>query len=385
MIFENLLILKTKINWRILPVLIVPLFSCQENKSQIAEINIALVKIDSLIIQKETRIRILDHHSNTGNFLGYGPITKSFLLIDGKGKILEEVNRFGQGPNEYSANLSSAAFNEDGGGVFLQSSNELIWYDENWVIKNKWKYAPNFGVTIYGGPRFSTPYYFEKNSPAPLIFTSFFSNVKIQFHEEQRRLGISKIVEVFDSSKDKLDWKLPIDFSLYNEYKPKDNEFDLSPVYYLNKEKKVLLLSFDNSLTVGAYDMSSEFDLLWLFNFEKNQLSDKGNGKTVKIFQNANHDFVILRYSGIADLELLSKKEENSSYSPLQDSQLYRFYYVSEDKKVLKELPFPAGHEPNSELIILGEGKFLIRCKDDEDTEMNYSSYSVFEITVQNP
>ncbi|SDY95617.1 MULTISPECIES: hypothetical protein [Rhodonellum] len=382
MTLKNLINGRNEVFWKFLPVIVVMFFSCQAKDRESASLDIDLVKVDSFVVKRDTRFRILDHHSKNGNYLGYDPITKSFILIDAQGEIIREVLRIGEGPNEYNSNLSSAAFNEDGGGVFLQSSNELIWYDQNWEIKKRWKYGPNFGLTVYGGPRYRTPYYFGEDTSRPFVFTSFFPNTKIPFNEIQTKLGNGHIVELFDSSNDTLIWKLPIDFSLYSEYNPKDKEFDLAPIYYLDTENKLLLLSFDNSIAIGVYDLNADFNFTRQINLEKSNLMDNGKGKTVKLFPVYNRDLMILRYSGMSELELATKKEANSTYSPIQDSKLYRFYYASEDKNVLKELPFPEGIEPNSELIILASGKFLMRDKDEEGAEMNYSSYSIYELRM---
>lgn len=359
------------------------LFSCREKNASSPVLEIDLVKIDSFVVQRDTRFRILDHEAASGNYLGYDPITKSFLIIDRQGKIVQEVSRIGEGPNEYNSNLSTAAFNKVGGGVFLQSPNELLWYDENWDIKKRWKYAPNFGVTVYSGPRFTTSYYFKEDKESPLVFTAFFPGIKIPFAEI---LSISRnggIVEVFESSKDSLAWKLPIDFGLHSPHSPTDKEFDLAQVNYLDTENKVLLLTFDNSLVVGVHDMNADFELVRKFTLPKDDLVDKGRGKTVKLFPAFDQGLLLLRYSGMSELELARRKEANSTYSPVQDAQLYRFYYLNKDKSVFKELPFPDGIEPNSELIMLGSGKILMREKDREDAEMNHSSYSIYEIRMK--
>lgn len=369
--------------WKHIPFIVMTLFSCHGNDKDISELQVEMVKVDSLVVDRDTRFRILDHEAVNGNYLAYDPITKSFLVIDRQGKIIQEVKRIGEGPNEYNSNPSTAAFNQVGGGVFLQSPNELIWYDENWDIKKRWKYASNFGVTLYSGPRFKTPYYNQKEKDDPLVFTSFLPSIKIPFAEILSISGNGGIIEVFESSKDTLVWKLPIDFGLFSPHSPTDKEFDLAQVYYLDSENEVLLLTFDNSLVIGVYDMNADFEFGRKFTLVKDDLIDKGKGKTVKLFPVFDRDILLLRYSAIGELELARKKEENSGYSPVQDTNLYRLYYLSSDKGMLKEMPFPEGAEPNAELVSLGSGKFLMRDKELNDTEMNHSSYSIYEITMK--
>ncbi|EIM75795.1 hypothetical protein A3SI_12099 [Nitritalea halalkaliphila LW7] len=237
-----------------------------------------------------------------------------------------------------------------------------------------------FGLTVYGGPKFKTPYYFREDTKKPFVFTSFFPNIKIPFDEIQSKSGNRHIIEVFDSSNDNLIWKLPIDFKLYSQYKPKDKEFELTPVYYLDSKNKLLYLSFDNSLTIGIYGLDLDFDMKRQITLEKNELFDKGKGKTVKLFPVFDHGFLILRYSGMSELELARKKELNAMYSPIQDTQLYRFCYTYGENAFFKELLFPDGIEPNSELLNLGGGKILMREKDREDSEITHSMYSVFKL-----
>lgn len=365
--------------WRYNFLILIIFFSCQGKDLKIIEFNTDLVKIDSIGIERETRFRILDHHSKNENLLAYDGITRSFILIDKEGKIIQEVNRRGDGPNEYNNNLITGAFNEFGKGIFLQSSNELLWYDESWNILNRWRFGSFFNIIVYGGPKFRTPYFFLEDTSKPFVFTSFFSNTYVPIVEIQSGLGSEKIIEVFDSEKDTLIWKLPVNFEMYSPYKPKDKEFDLMQVYHLDAKQNILYLSFDNSLSIGVFDLNKDFDLIHKIKINPNELFDKGKGKTVNLFPINNQDFIILRYSGISEIELENERAINENYSPLFDSRLFKFYYISNDGSVKKEMNFPENCEPNSELVLLGGERILIRDKDNEEKEMDYSSYSIFE------
>lgn len=382
--FNEKLLSNTLLNkcWRYIPFCVMSLFSCQANDKKTDPFVAELVKIDSFVVRRDTRFNILDHHSDSGNYLGYDPITKNFLVIDRIGNIVQEVKRIGEGPNEYNSNLSTAAFNEVGGGMFVQSSNELIWYDKNWNIKKRWKYAPSFGVTVYGGPRFKTSYYFKKDKENPLVFTSFFPGIKIPISEIQSISKYKGIIEIYESSKDTLMWKLPIDFKRFNPLAPNEKEFDLTQIYFLDNKNGLLFLSFDNSLTVGIYDLDDELNFNSEITLDEKVFMDKGRGKMVKLFPVFKNNLLLLRYSGISEAELIRKKDENKTYLPVNDTNLYRFYLVSRDKGALKGLPFPDNVEPTSEIIPLGSDKFLMKEKEEDNIETSESHYSVYAIRM---
>lgn len=352
--------------------------SCQEKDASKLVFDLELVKIDSFVVKRDTRFKILDHHGTSGNYLGYDPITKSFLVIGQKGEIIDEVKRSGEGPNEYSSSLSTAAFYQVGGGIVVQSANELIWYNENWEIKKRWKYAPSFGVTVYGGPRFKTPYYLRNDATTPFVFTSFFPNVKVPFGEIQSLSPNGQIIEVFESNNDSLVWKLPVDFKQYTAFEPEEKGFDQAPVYHLDENSGSLLLTFDHSLTIGSYSLNTDFELTKAISLTEDKFADGGKGKNIKVFPVTDQGLGILRYSSMSELELKRKKEVNSNYTPLRDSELYRFYFIDSVTELVQEIPFPKRIEPNSELLPLGGNRILMRNRDREDVEIDQSSYSIF-------
>jgi hypothetical protein len=75
-----------------------------------------LEKVDSIRLDGETNIRILDVNTANGGFLAVDQVTKEFLVLDERGKVVEAVTLVGEGPNEYNSRLLTASFNQEEGG-----------------------------------------------------------------------------------------------------------------------------------------------------------------------------------------------------------------------------------------------------------------------------
>ncbi|TVP50461.1 MAG: hypothetical protein EA341_07320 [Mongoliibacter sp.] len=357
-------------------------FSCKENGIQSQIPKPELHKIDEIVIVRDTRFRILDYHLEKSIFLAYDAITKSFIIIDSKGEINQEIERTGEGPNEYNSNLLSGAFNEKEGGYFLQSSNELLWYNEKWEVNKRWRFSSFFNVVFYGGPKTKTPYFFLNDATYPQVLPSFYSNFKIPIEEVEPTLSSGNLLEVFDPSDGSLTWKLPIDFGSFSPFNPEDKEFDLTQVFFLDDDQKLLRLTFDNSLTIGIYDLTRDFELVKYVQIVEQNLDDKGKGKTVGLYPADDSGYILLRYSGISEVQLEKKKSNNEDYFPLADPSLYKFYFLDKDNMLSPPISFPENFDPNAELILLEKGKILMREKDKEDEESTYSSYAVFEFRL---
>ncbi|PSL04466.1 hypothetical protein CLV48_105210 [Cecembia rubra] len=357
-------------------------FSCKENGIQSQIPQAELHKTNEMVIERDTRFIILDHHLEKNVFLAYDAITKSFICIDGKGKVIDEIERAGEGPNEYFTNILSAAFNERGDGFFLQSSNELLWYNENWEVINRWRFSSFFNIIFYGGPKIKTPYFFLNGATYPQVLPSFYSNIKIPIADVDPSISSRNLLEVFDPSDGSLTWKLPIQFGSFSPYKPADKEFDLTQVYFLDDNQKLLHLTFDNSLTIGIYDLTKNFELVKYVKIVEQSLEDKGKGKTVGLYPADESGYILLRYSGISEVELEKKKVNNEYYFPLTDPTLYKFYFLDKGHLVSPPISFPENFDPNAEIILLENGKILMREKDKDDEESTYSKYAVFEFRL---
>ena len=105
-------------------------FSCyraDQSKSDIKEGGrFYLEKVDSIHINRENRVSLLDFHSGRERFLGYDQITEEFLVLDKRGEVLDAVYRKGEGPNEYNSSLLAASFNQEGEGFYTLSSTDFL-------------------------------------------------------------------------------------------------------------------------------------------------------------------------------------------------------------------------------------------------------------------
>lgn len=112
-----------------------------------------LEKVDSIRVDRETNIRVLDVNRANGHFLAADLITEEFLVLDSRGQVLEEVHRRGEGPNEYNTNLLALSFNQEEGGYLAQSAIEQIRFNDTWEADERIRFSPHYSLVFYGGPK----------------------------------------------------------------------------------------------------------------------------------------------------------------------------------------------------------------------------------------
>src|SRR5690606_34366832 len=119
-------------------------FSCNWNSKTGSEIETTyyLEKVDSIQVDRENKVRVLDFHPVSKHFLAYDQIAQEFLVLDRRGQVLEAVYRVGEGPNEYHSNILAASFDRERGGYSLLSSWEFLWYNENWEVEKRLRFTP---------------------------------------------------------------------------------------------------------------------------------------------------------------------------------------------------------------------------------------------------
>ena len=358
-------------------------FSCykaDQSTSKIGEEGrFYLEKVDSIHINRENRVSLLDFHSGRNRFLGYDQITEEFLVLDNRGNVLEAVYRKGEGPNEYNSNLLGASFNQEGEGYYTLSSTEFLWFDKNWEVTRRLRLVPDVQVVFYSGPRFKVPYYTLPETESPFIFANFFTDTNTGMPEE---VPHPYLIQFYHPHADSLKWGL----SNQPELLPKfdlDEESQLTkpvPLFVLDNEAKRMYLTYQRSGQIGIYDLANDFKLLEKIDYKQENFTRSNNSRNLRLFNFSNNGFGVLYYMGLSEAATLARQNQDPDYYPFADPSLFRIVLVRDGVQEEKQMEFPEGAEPNAEIVQLPGNRILLRDKYMEDDEPEYSSYSVFEV-----
>jgi hypothetical protein len=363
-------------------IITVACFSCESrNKTGFGdEIVYQFVKIDSFQVDRPNRIRMLDYNAKENEFLAYDQITHEFLRIDGEGDVLEAVKRFGEGPNEYSTSMIAASFNHEGEGYLLQSSNEFIQYSSEWEVKDRLRIAPFQIIKTYTGPRSQVPYFYLEGLSEPFFFSNFFSGVPVHHFKAKDDYSSQKLIELYNPMKGSLEWALGFDTKLIQDSDLSQNELRPNQIFALDKMSKLLYLTFQNGKAVGVYDLANNFAPKDEISFVQKDFVKTNKSRNTALLDFGSDGLGVLYFTGLSEGAAQIRKERDADDLPYQDPSLYRFVMLQEGSQLEKEVAFPLGTEPHSEIIQLPGNRILLRDRDNGSEEPDYSSYSIFEL-----
>ena len=361
-------------------------FACSQNSKSGSEIittdSYYLEKVDSIRIDRENTVTVLDFNPIGNKFLAYDQITQEFLVLDERDQVLEAVYRIGEGPNEYNSNTLAASFNHERGGYSLLSSRDFLWFNENWEVEKRLRFAPHAQIRFYTGPRFKVPYYTSQGDPQPYLFTNFFTSINSGIIGEEGGLASKYLIELYNPHKDSLEWRLPNDPQLLPDFELDEEHGQKSsaPVYALDNEAKLMYLTFERSGEVGVYNMADAFALKEKIAFDQESFIQSNKSKNTALFTFGSGTIGVLYFMGLSEAATQARRNNNPGYFPFSDPSLYRLIMVRDRLQQEEELAFPADCEPHSEIVQLPGNRILLRDRYQGDDEPEYSTYSIFEL-----
>ncbi|WP_143156094.1 hypothetical protein [Cyclobacterium lianum] len=372
---------------RIWVILILSFFmSCDPSKKSGAELkqgkSYFLQKIDSIRINRDNAIRLLDFHPSKNHFLAYDLITEEFLIVDGNGRVLEASNLVGEGPNEYNSSLLAASFNQEGGGYFLQSSNEFLWYNPDWELEDRLRFASSIFIRFYSGPRLEVPYFRYEDDSSPHFFTNFFSGVNNGIRGIDEGSESDYLIEFYNPGRESLEWGLANKKELLPGLMEASGPEPTKPtqVFALDRKTNKLYLTFEQSGEIGVYDIAGNFELEERLTFIHNDFSVMKNARNRSVFQFDEDLLGILYFEGLSEAATESRKADDPDYFPYGDPGLYQLIILQDGVQQEEEIAFPAGCEPHAEIVVLPGRRLLIRDRYRGEDEPTYSTYSIFEL-----
>ena len=361
-------------------------FSCSRDSKTDAESVAAdsfyLEKVDSIHIDRENRVTVLDFNPANNRFLAYDQITQEFLVLDERGQVLEAVYRVGEGPNEYNSNLLAASFNHERGGYYTLSSRDFLWFNENWEVETRVRFASHIQINYYTGPRHRVPYYTLPGVSDPFVYTNFFPGTYPGVGGDADEATSKYLIELYNPQNDELEWVLPNDPQLLPEFELDEENRQISPVqvYALDNEAKLMYLTFERSGEIGVYDLANGFELKEKIAFDQESFIQSNKSKNTALFKFDRETFGILYFKGLSEAATQARRSNNPDYFAFSDPSLYQLIMVRDGLQQENEIEFPPSCEPRSEIVQLPGNRILLRDKYTGDDEPEYSTYSVFEL-----
>jgi len=282
-----------------------------------------LEKVDSIQIDRENIIRVLDYSPANNHFLAFDQVTKEFLVFNDQGQILESVYREGEGPNEYNSSLIAASFNDENGGYFVLSSIEFLRYNEKWEVEERFRFNSYVQLRFYSGPKVTVPYYTLSGTSEHYFFTSFFSGINTFVGSNAKEISPNHLIEQYNPTKKGLEWKLPFETELLPEFESNEESGKIKPtqVFSLDKEANLLYLTFERSKEIGLYDIAEDFKLQKKIKFDHESFFHSNKSKNTGLFNFGDDKFVVLYYQGLSEAATEARKINNSGF-PLHDPSL---------------------------------------------------------------
>lgn len=363
------------------------LFSCQSSREENDVVgDIKLLVVDSLQVDYLGKLYMIDLKEDCSEFLLYDFLSNDFLRVDRSGNILQQINRTGDGKDNYQSDYFITAQYLDNGDILIETYGMQFIYNGNFELKEK-RQTPFRPITIrMMGSTVNLP-----------IRESMFS---FTFHTGDERDEFSKTyaVDYPVLTSYKID-----DFSVISRGKfPRESQMVLNPgpynfdnpfAVYHNDE---LYLNFISSPEIYVYEfpdlvLKRIIELQPGENYKQNSPGD-GKENFERFFNklasstfegfNFSNDYLITWYKGAAPKDEVDALPRNvvggPDYLALEKKYDKTYYQVFDGNKKLWE-----GHKE----IKLSSCRNLIFSKlkegeAEDEFEKDYETFYFYEVNI---
>lgn len=114
------------------------LFSCQTSKEENKIVgDIKLLVVDSLQVDHLGKLNMIDLKEDHSEFLLYDGLSHDFLRVDRSGNILQQINRTGDGKDNYQSKYFMTAQYLENGDILIETYGMQFIYNGNFELKEK--------------------------------------------------------------------------------------------------------------------------------------------------------------------------------------------------------------------------------------------------------
>lgn len=381
-----------------LPLLLIQLIACDPNTDKNTDkfpiSKYELVKADSIMVDYMENINILDFDNERNIILGYNSRSGDFIEFDLNGKILNEVNLVGQGPNDYGRN--SYQVNYLGGGrAGVAAIGRYFIYNEDWNVESKVDFDYKAIISVMGGGgyiAFGNPQLKDTSNPYVSIPGAHFLVTNKEDIKNPHLFHLNTVTGEGDYFHQFPDSSI---FVQSNEFYPQAME----TVTSYNHEVQVLDVVHHGEAILYRYDISDATPMLitsFRFDYDNPKglkgisfdtqgvslmnaggLISEFNQKITGLYSFEDKQLIIYRERNPLS-DVISPNEENpEKLREFYDAPTKSWAYLIKDGKRISE-NMPIG-SPRIALQ-LGKGRFLSTRYVDPEVERDTQLYYIYEL-----
>lgn len=354
-----------------------------------------LVKVDSLIVDKLEVLQITDYNPQTNQYLAYGISTKLCMEIDGNGKIVKELDLTGQGPGHFGRGMSGLVYL--GNNKVIEGAAQYLIFDQDWNYLKQ--YIPGSGFIPVAsisnkvtGARINGQLTIIKP-----IDQNYFGTKKL----EKDHFSKAKMVELINSKGDET--QKVLDYPTSTVYRNEKTYFNNhTPYLSINRSKQLLYLALPLEPKLYVYNLKSEFKLVESIDIgydsfkepegipyeDQHKNGRKGFGPTNErsyTLGTTNSSILSLSSEGNVTIVVHQTGTKSSNFpNPLAAREVAKRQskaitsFVKNGKIVLNiEKRF-------RQLVRIDETKFITPYVSDEDEELDYNKFYIYELQKTN-
>ncbi|EAZ80491.1 hypothetical protein [Algoriphagus machipongonensis] len=351
---------------------------------------IQLKKVADLNIESLATVGIRDYDPAKDEYLGFvdkGSEGIELAIFDSNGKILISEVRRGDGPNYYSSSALTMGFAPDG-GIYVQTSAELLKYDREFNVIKRIRFEPKFTTVVYSGPR-------EKFIPLskadPISFLIGVSNIS------GMALGLEvpskvNLIDYYDPNNKSVRSIAPLsEREVFKGYGDEKFPVSINSIYALNPQENLLYLTttIDNEITVynpinwfvvkRIKVKHEEFKPLDDLPIQESNFRTSGRmalyAKNQKLLKFDSDLLGLIYVQGESEASYESRKNTDKK-SRFRDPDFYRLILFKDG------IQLPGEHTISSGMIEmpLPNNRILVKVSEGE-VELDYIPYEIWEVS----
>ncbi|GMQ27320.1 hypothetical protein Aoki45_40030 [Algoriphagus sp. oki45] len=348
-----------------------------------------LIKEKEFLIHSITSVELLDYFPKEKLYLGYSNTNrgKEILLVDENGKVIISENMQGEGPEQHSSSFSSIGFSDEG-NIWVMTSVEVLLYDRNLKLIDRFKYQPIDILYLYSlAKKFS---YFNLDSFQNQITFATIPSGTSRFNPlSGNNFDQLMLFELYDRKSSTLRQFSPLsERQVTKEFLGLVGGF-YSPVYDVNSKSSKLILtsSFDNQITIHDLSEGMAFIRIPILYEDPNSLPFPNKLKPEDLFQTPegwllspknqsihqlDDDLFVLEYLSGVTINPFKKNQPEIDENPTQN-RLILFNY---NDQLSKDILIP---ERGVLMTTLPGNRLLVKSVDPK-REDDFTRYLVYRI-----
>ncbi|MBT0811189.1 hypothetical protein KIH41_07845 [Litoribacter ruber] len=382
-------------NLLLIPFCIAFLACGNKNEVESEATSFTLERVDSFQVDYLTHVRILDYSPEEDIFLAFSEGDDNFIELDPNGKILKTVNRKGEGPDTFGARNPVALSFGPHGERMVQTSFQLISYDQDYQQTHK-SGIRNMLPVRANVPLGKNQFFNLDGDYHYLVGPSTYLSNHALIHDEEGRDTLQNFL-VLNFETGALQSAVP--YGPEGVYKETDHIYYnlMGKSYFIQDDELFVAQNLGSSIQV--YDLKNDFKLSRQIpishkNWKKatpiplgsNSDMDKVNaifhtsGRNKSLYPINENTFLLSYYTGIAQSKYETFRSEGISFMPKNLRDENKLLIFRDGRQLEGEIDLPSG----TMLFSLPGDRLLVLDETNEDVEEEFTKYSIYQLKEGN-